>query len=48
MKQFITEYSSELLVFLGIGVAKLIIITTFAINGTLAYWMDGLFAPWNF
>jgi hypothetical protein len=46
MLDFIKQYDSELIVFLGIGIAKVIILTTFAINGTLTYWVNGLLAPW--
>ena len=46
MLKFIKQYDSELIVFGGILIAKLIILTTFAINGTLAYWVEGLLAPW--
>ena len=47
MKQFIKQYFSELIVFLGVGLAMTIILTAFAINGMMANWFNGIAEAWS-
>lgn len=46
MLKFIKQYDSELIVFGGIGLAKLIIVTALICNGFAAEWVEGITAPW--